>query len=109
MPRGRRANHDRGAASLARDAATALIEEALSLVRLSSAIFLRGEFSAPWGFSSLSPQELAAFLVPGAERLILFHVVLEGRCRVQVESGEEAVLTAGEAVVLPYSDRHVMG
>ena len=87
----------------------ALVEEALRLLRVSSAIFLRGEFAAPWAFSSLGPKEYAAALAPGAERLILFHIVLEGRFRIQLQSGEEASPGPGEAVVLPYGDRHVMG
>jgi AraC-like DNA-binding protein len=86
---------------------TPLIEEALSMVRLSSAVFLRGEFSAPWGFVSLRPRECAQALCPGAERLVLFHVVLEGTCRVELEN-EHATVAAGEAVVLPYGDLHSM-
>jgi len=88
---------------------TALIEEALRIIHLSSAVFLRGEFTAPWAFASLEPRECAAALCPGAERLVLFHIVLEGKCLVQVESGEEAWLAPGEAVVLPYGDQHRMG
>ena len=87
----------------------ALIEEALGMVHLSSAVFLRAEFSAPWAFSSLGPRECVQALCPEAERLVLFHVVLEGRCQVRLESGEEASVGPGEAVVLPYGDRHVMG
>jgi AraC family transcriptional regulator, alkane utilization regulator len=90
-------------------AAEALVEDALRLVHLSSALFLRGEFRAPWAFASLAPAECAAAVCPGAERVVLFHVVLEGRCSVRLESGEEACPGAGEAVVLPYSDRHLMG
>jgi AraC family transcriptional regulator, alkane utilization regulator len=86
-----------------------LIEEALALVHLSSAIFLRGEFTAPWAFASLGPQEYTAAFAPGADRLILFHIVLEGRFRIRLSSGEEAEPGAGEAVVLPYGDRHEMG
>jgi AraC-like DNA-binding protein len=50
-----------------------------------------------------------AALCPGAERLVLFHVLLEGRCRVRLGSGEEALLSEGEAVVIPYGDQHEMG
>ena len=87
----------------------ALIDEALRMVHLSSAIFLRGEFTAPWSLVSLGPREYSAVLCPEAERMVLFHVVLEGRCTVQMDSGEEAVLGPGEAVVVPYCDRHRMG
>lgn len=86
-----------------------LIEEALRIVHLSSAVFLRGEFAAPWAFTSLGPRECAAALCPSAERLVLFHIVLEGRCHVRLDSGEQASVGPGEAVVLPYGDRHMMG
>jgi AraC-like DNA-binding protein len=89
--------------------AAGLIDEALRLVHLSSAIFLRGEFTSPWAFASMGPQEYTAAFSPGAERLVLFHIVLEGRFRIRLESGEDALPGAGEAVVLPYGDRHVMG
>jgi AraC-like DNA-binding protein len=86
-----------------------LVDEALRMVHLSGAVFLRGEFAAPWAFASLGPREYAAALGTGEERLALFHIVLEGSCRVRLESGEEAVAGAGEALMLPYGDRHVMG
>lgn len=87
----------------------ALIEEALRLVHLSSAVFLRGEFEAPWSFVSLGPQEYAAALSPSAASLVLFHIVLEGSCWVRLETGEQVTVGVGEAVVLPYGDRHLMG
>jgi AraC-like DNA-binding protein len=87
----------------------ALIDEALRMIHLSSAVFLRGEFTAPWALLSLGPDEYAAALCPGAERLILFHVVLEGGFTVRMETGEKASLGPGEAVVVPYCDRHTMG
>src|SRR5256885_13873282 len=87
----------------------ALIDEALRMIHLSSAIFLRGEFTAPWSLVSLGPSEYGAALCPEAERMVLFHVVLEGRCTVQMESGEEAVLGAGEAVAVAYCHLRPMG
>ena len=90
-------------------AAAALVDEALRMIHLSSAVFLRAEFSAPWSIVSLGPRAYAEALCPAAERLILFHVGLEGRCTVQMDSGEEATLSAGEAVVVPYCGRHKMG
>jgi AraC-like DNA-binding protein len=87
----------------------ALIDEALRMVHLSSAVFLRGEFTAPWSLLSLGPREYARTLCPEAQRLVLFHVALEGRFQVRMESGDEASVGPGEAVVIPYCDRHTMG
>jgi Cupin len=48
-------------------------------------------------------------LHPGAERLILFHVVASGRCWVSPTDGERYWASAGEVIVLPYGDAHLMG
>jgi AraC-like DNA-binding protein len=85
------------------------LAELLSMIRLSGAIFLRGEFTAPWSYESPPPEVLINVLSPGAKRLILFHIVAEGECWVRLSNGDEANLKAGDVVVLPYGDRHLVG
>ena len=46
---------------------------------------------------------------PGAERLLLFHVVASGRCWVSAEGGERIWANAGDVIVLPYGDAFVVG
>ncbi len=89
--------------------ASSLLSDVLGLLHLSSAVFFRGDFTSPWAFTSPGPDECAAVLARGARSVILFHVVLEGRCRVSLEGGASALAAPGETLVLPYSDRHVMG
>jgi AraC-like DNA-binding protein len=50
-----------------------------------------------------------ALMYPGAERLILFHVVASGRCFVSTADGARYWASAGEVIVLPYGDAHLMG
>ncbi|HWB46170.1 MAG TPA: AraC family transcriptional regulator [Hyphomicrobiaceae bacterium] len=85
------------------------LSQALSLIRLSSAVFLRGEFGASWAFSSCSAAELSRLLGLGADRAILLHVITAGACRLTMASGESTVAHAGDVVMLPYSDDHTMG
>jgi AraC-like DNA-binding protein len=87
---------------------TGLLSDVLSRVRLSGAIFLRGEYSAPWAFDSPESRDLAALLAPHAERLVLFHVIKEGRAWVSAR-GERIEVEPGDLVVLPHADRHLMG
>jgi AraC family transcriptional regulator, alkane utilization regulator len=87
----------------------AVLSEVLRRVRLASAVFLRGEFAAPWAFLSADAATLAQVLAPGAKRLVLMHLAVEGSFRINLETGETAEVAQGEAVVLPYCDVHMMG
>ena len=46
---------------------------------------------------------------PGAERLTLFHIVAAGSCWVAGDDGERHWADAGDVIVLPYGDHHVIG
>src|SRR6266481_3890431 len=50
----------------------------LSGVKLNGAVFFSAEFSAPWGFSQPASNIMAARIAPGAEHLVLYHLVIEG-------------------------------
>lgn len=90
-------------------AGTELLSDVLGRVRLASAVFLAGEFSEPWAFRSTDEATLCSIVQPGARRLVLFHVAVEGRFTIALDSGETAAVSAGDAVVLPYCDVHTMG
>ena len=86
----------------------ALLDAALEHVRLEGAIFFRSELTEPFAFES-TPLALADALHPGAERLILFHIVAHGSCWVAAEDGERHSASEGDVIVLPYGDRHTIG
>src|SRR5687767_13545184 len=84
---GRRTNdHDRDTGDPGRGpevmtVASALpLQSALERLRVEGAIFLRAEYSEAWEFESPDASTSAGLLHPGAERIVLFHVVARGRC-----------------------------
>lgn len=85
-----------------------LLSDVLRRVHLASAFFLRGDFSAPWGFESPDGPTLAQVLVPGARHLVLMHLAVEGSFHIRLATGECAFAQPGDAVVLPYCDTHAM-
>jgi AraC-like DNA-binding protein len=85
------------------------LTDVLRLVHVASALFLHGQFSAPWGLLSPPRDALVQVLQPGARHLVLFHVVVEGRCHFGLESGETATADAGEVAMIPYATCHHMG
>jgi AraC-like DNA-binding protein len=88
--------------------ATPLLRQALEQLRLDGAIFFRSELTEPFAFES-TPSALADVLHPGAERVILFHIVARGTCWVAGDDGERHWAEAGDVIVLPYGDHHVIG
>jgi AraC-like DNA-binding protein len=101
-------DHDRPPTTPDRDA-TAALSEAFGHLHVQGAIFLAGRYTERWAYESIPTEDLAALLIPGAERVILFHVIASGRCWIQIEGGERHWAGAGDVIVLPYGDGHRMG
>ena len=85
------------------------LDPALERLRLEGAIFLRAEYSESWTLEGQGGPMFAAMMHPGAERLVLFHVIASGRCWVALPDGERYWASAGEVIVLPYGDEFLMG
>jgi AraC-like DNA-binding protein len=84
------------------------LSHALSAVHMSGAIFYYAECTAPWGFAVPPLQQVASTLAPGAERLVPYHLVTEGRALVKFEDGAEVQLEAGDVVIIPLGDGHTV-
>jgi AraC-like DNA-binding protein len=80
----------------------------LDHLRLDGALFFRGELTEPFEFES-TPLALADALVPGADRLTLFHIVASGSCWVALDDGVRYWADAGDVIVMPYADHYLMG
>ncbi len=87
----------------------ALLEDVVRRVKVACAVFLRGDFAAPWAVRSTDQATLAQIVAPGAKRLVLLHLVVEGSLEVALPTGETARVGPGEVVVFPYCDVHTMG
>jgi len=83
------------------------LARALDQLRLDGAIFFRSELTEPFAFES-QPLALVDALRPGADRLIIFHIVARGSCWVSVPGGERHWAAEGDVIVLPYGDRHTL-
>src|SRR5690606_33312776 len=62
----------------------------------------------PWCYQSPSADTAAPFLEPGAERVVIFHLITEGECFVELGDDPPLLLTAGDVVVFPQGDAHRM-
>ena len=85
-----------------------VLSDVLGSVRLSGSVLFTADFTAPFGLSAPPSETYAPMLVPGARRLILFHLLIEGggvaRC-----GNTAAVAEAGDMLLLPYGDALTLG
>ena len=84
------------------------LSETLRVVQLVGAIFIQGKFTAPWCYQSPSADTAAKVLEPNAERIVIFHLITEGECFVELEGDRPMKLVAGDAVLFPQGDAHLM-
>lgn len=85
------------------------LSETLRVVQLVGAIFINARFSAPWCYQSPSADSAAPHLEPGAERVVIFHLITEGECHVELDGAPPSRLSAGDVVIFPQGHAHRMG
>jgi AraC-like DNA-binding protein len=86
-----------------------VLSEVLRVVKLQGALFFNAEFSAPWCIRSAESTAMAPHLSPGAGHMILYHFLCEGRAYARLPDGPREELTAGDIVILPHGDTHLLG
>ena len=80
----------------------------LRAVRLRGAVFLLVDASAPWRAEAPAGKVLGPQIVPGAQHLIEYHVVTRGSCFGGLVGEKPVELNAGDVIVFPHGDPHVM-
>lgn len=92
-----------------RPAEADILSDMLRSVRLSGALFFDVRASSPWVAETPPAAELAAIVMPGAQHVIEYHVVVAGECWANLTAaGADPVrLTRGSVIVFPQGDAHV--
>jgi AraC-like DNA-binding protein len=85
-----------------------VLSDVIRIVRLSGAVFFTAEFSSPWALESPNPDLLADIVMPDAECVVLFHILMEGACIVECASCVSARMEANDVIVFPHGEPHTM-
>lgn len=85
-----------------------VLSEVLKVVRLRGALFYNAEFSSPWSVYAASSRKLARYFATGPEPVVVYHLLTEGRAAVRLDSGDRINLEAGDIVMVPHGERHIM-
>jgi hypothetical protein len=85
-----------------------VLSELLKVVKLQGALFYNAEFSSPWSVYTASSHELACHYGIDAEHVIVYHLLTEGRGSMRLDNGSRLNLEAGDIVMIPHGDRHIV-
>src|SRR4029453_10889144 len=85
-----------------------VLSEVLKAVKLEGALFFNGEFSAPWCLSNSGATGLTQYISARPGHLIIYHLLTEGRAYACLPGGRRDQLTAGDIVVFPRGDGHLI-
>src|SRR5215471_901264 len=85
------------------------LSDVLRVAQLSGGVLLNADFTAPWCMvARMAPEIRAPFLGSGAH-FVPYHYVVAGELRVALQDEEPLLLRAGECVLFPRNDLHLMG
>ncbi|HTS22275.1 MAG TPA: AraC family transcriptional regulator [Casimicrobiaceae bacterium] len=86
------------------------LSDVLKSVRLEGALYLNAEFTAPWCIRGECSVASVRQRLAGAEHVVFFHFLTEGRCKVRLDDSEDVhEVSAGELILIPQDDRHLLG
>ena len=80
----------------------------LRAVRLRGALFYYIEGASPWVAETPPAREIIPAIMPGAEHMIEFHGIVEGSCWAAIAGESPLRLEAGDVVLFPQGDPHVV-
>src|SRR5262245_26897700 len=84
------------------------LSDVLRAVRLTGAIFFDVHAAEPWVAETPVGGSIVGAMFPGAEHLISYHVITRGTCWASVGGERPMSLSAGDVVVFPHGDAHVL-
>jgi AraC-like DNA-binding protein len=84
------------------------LSDVLRAVRLTGAFFYRVEAAAPWSVLTEAARDLTPRVLPDAEHLISYHVLVSGTCWGGLEGKPQVQMHPGDVLVFPHGDAHLM-
>jgi AraC-like DNA-binding protein len=84
------------------------LSDVLRAVSLTGAIFFDVHASEPWVAETPPGRSIVARIFPGADHLIPYHAVTRGACWGSLLDEAPIRLSAGDVIVFPHGDPHVM-
>jgi AraC-like DNA-binding protein len=77
-------------------------------VRLTGAVYFDFELSAPWVLEAPPSRDIAPKVMPGAQRVLEYHLMTSGAGWAQALGGTPIRVSEGDVIVFPQGDPHVI-
>jgi Uma2 family endonuclease len=84
------------------------LSDVLRAVRLDGACFYRVEAAGDWRVEAAAAARISPRVLPDSEHLIPYHVLTGGGCWAGIPGEEMVELNAGDVVVFPQGNPHIM-
>ncbi len=84
------------------------LSDVLRGVRLRGAVFFHISGSSAWAAEAPPAREIAPLLMPGVEHVMEYHALVRGSCWAGIPGGPAVQLFAGDVVMFPHGDAHVV-
>lgn len=84
------------------------LSDVLETVRLRGALFFLWEVSWPYATCVPEAEAFGPLILPGAEQIVSYHIVIQGPCWAMVAGERPARLESGDILVVPHGDVYTM-
>lgn len=85
-----------------------VLSDILRTVRLRGGVFLDARLSAPWSVMAGITGDDCRIFMPDAKQLCALHYVIQGKLFCEIANGESVDVSAGELLLLPQNEGHVL-
>jgi AraC-like DNA-binding protein len=85
------------------------LSDVLRIVRLTGAVFMDAEFTAPWCIGEPVGVEVCIEHLPEAEHVVIYHLLTEGQADVALPGAAPQKARAGDLVIIPAGEEHALG
>lgn len=85
-----------------------VLSDVLRAVRLTGAVYFDFELSSPWVTEAPPARDIVGTILPGAERVIEYHLMASGSCWGHAVGQPPMRLGEGDLILFPQGDAHVL-
>src|SRR5215510_10809048 len=85
-----------------------VLSDVLRSIRLTGAVFFSVDAVAPWAFDGPATAAVETLLRSGVDHVVPFHAIASGSGWVGVQGEPPVQLHAGDVIVLPQGDQHLV-